>query len=636
MKPPSTDLPAVSSEAILLQLAKILASPVFQGAERSTKLLRYLVEQTANGHADGLKEYTLGAEALGKGSSFDPRTDTIVRAEATRLRNRLEKYYDAEGRADPIVISLPRGSYVPRFQEQIPPAAEDVETSEERKLPPPARLSRLALVFGVAACVFAGIVTWTLWHAPVPDDAVSIAVLPFANLSTDPGQEFFSDGITDEISGVLAKIPDLHVVGRSSVFQFKGKNKDLRTIGRALGATHLIEGSVRKEGSRVRISVQLAKADSGLQIWSDTYDRALTDVFAIQEDIAKAIAMSLRTPLGLHPGEWLISNRIADPDVYELYLRGRAQLRARRIEGYEALTALVARAPGFAPGWAMLANAYGIEIIAAPRRRDFKMGALFQDKAEAAARKAIELDPADAGGYSELAAVQTSRGKWTEAEDLYRQALALDPSDSEVLHNYSQTLFAVGRLKEALRVRERLHALEPLVPIYNQLTAGIMQANGQVDASIAILENDPSNNAQRNINLAEAYAIKGRFAGAANALLRITFQIDRGSVESAARLLDHAPSTPPTRDKLPALDAELGFVYAYIGAPERMLDYPETAAKEGNFRPIQMVWRPSAAPLRKTERFKAFMRQAGLVDHWRMRGWPDLCRPANEDDFVCE
>src|SRR5882672_1710364 len=144
-----------------------------------------------------------------------------------------------------------------------------------------------------------------------PAGAISIAVLPFANLSDDKQQEFFSDGMTDEISGALAKIPDLRVVGRSSAFQFKGENKDLRTIGQALGATHLIEGSVRKAGARVRISAQLVQAGNGLQVWSENYDRELTDVFAIQEDIAKAIAMSLRMPLGLKPGETLITSRIA-------------------------------------------------------------------------------------------------------------------------------------------------------------------------------------------------------------------------------------------------------------------------------------------------------------------------------------
>jgi len=125
---------------------------------------------------------------------------------------------------------------------------------------------------------------------------ISIAVLPFSNLSSDPEQEFFSDGMTEEITAALAKVVDLRVVARTSAFQFKDANKDMRIVGQALGATHLIEGSVRKAGNRVRITAQLIKTDDGTHIWSENYDRELTDVFAIQEDIAQAIAGALRVP----------------------------------------------------------------------------------------------------------------------------------------------------------------------------------------------------------------------------------------------------------------------------------------------------------------------------------------------------
>jgi len=260
---------------------------------------------------------------------------------------------------------------------------------------------------------------------------------------------------------------------------------------------------------------------------------------------------------------------------------------------------------------------------------------LLTDKEEAAARKAVQLDASYVGGYSELAAAQTRRGNWAQAEDLYKKALSLDSNDSSLLNVYSQTLAAIGRLKEALRVRERLRALEPLVPGYNQITARIMLANGQVDASILILEPDLSTGARRNVYLAEAYAIKGQFADAADTLLRITSEIDRRSVEDAARLLRSAPDGSDRPAKLPALVGDLGFVYAYTGTPERMLEIPENAAKEGSLMTVATVWRPTAAPLRKTGRFKALVRNVGLVDYWRARGWPDLCRPVGADDFAC-
>ena len=468
-----------------------------------------------------------------------------------------------------------------------------------------------------------------------PASAISIAVLPFLNLSGDAGQEFFSDGMTEEITSALAMVPDLKVVARTSAFQFKGEKNDMRAVGQALNATHLVEGSVRKVGDRVRISAQLIEASSGTHLWSENYDRQLSDIFATQEEIARTVVGSLMAPLGLAPGERLVSNRSIDPESYEQYLRGVAQVRSSDPGAGPTLETVVARAPAFAPGWAMLGGAYRAAAAVAARRGDFKADSLFTDKEEAAARRAIELDRSYAGGYSELAAAQTRRGKWAEAEDLYKQALALDPNNSVLLHVYGQTLVAAGHIKEGLRVRERLRTLDPLVPAYNQATARLMVANGQIDASIAILEPDLSSGVRRNVFLAEAYAAKGRFADAADTLLRITTEIDRRSVEDAARLLRSAPSKSDAPEKLPALVAELGFVYAYIGAPERVLEHPEKAAKQGILITVSTVWHPAAAPIRKTERFKALIRNAGLVDYWRARGWPDLCRPIGADDFVC-
>jgi TolB-like protein len=149
-----------------------------------------------------------------------------------------------------------------------------------------------------------------------PTGGISIAVLPLANLSGDAAQEFLSDGMTDEITSALARVQSLRVVGRSSAFQFKGQSKDLRAIGEALGATYLIDGSVRRAGDRVRVTAQLVKADDGIGLWTDTYDRELIDVFAIEEDIAQAIAGALRAAR-FGGGRRLVSSRTADVDSFE-------------------------------------------------------------------------------------------------------------------------------------------------------------------------------------------------------------------------------------------------------------------------------------------------------------------------------
>ena len=274
-------------------------------------------------------------------------------------------------------------------------------------------------------------------------NAISIAVLPFANVTGDASQEFFSDGMTDEISGALAKISDLRVVGRASAFQFKGENKDLRAIGQSLGATHLIEGSVRKAGNRVRISAELVQADNGLQVWSDNYDRDLTDVFAIQEDIAKAIAMSLRMPLGLKPGENLVNSRTKDESVHEEYLRAKALVRTRSIgnagaqglaeltEAARRLEQVVAREPDYAPAWALLGLAYGYIPLRGLGGGDFEkvrsMAADVIPKGEAAANRAIEVDPKNADGYFTLGFIQHVRAKQQLAMESFAKAIALDP-----------------------------------------------------------------------------------------------------------------------------------------------------------------------------------------------------------------
>ena len=210
---------------------------------------------------------------------------------------------------------------------------------------------------------------------PAPG-GISIAVLPFANLSGDSGQEFFSDGMTEEINAALTKVPDLHVVARTSAFEFKGQNGNVRAVGQALGATHLIEGSVRKAGNRVRITAQLVRADNGLNLWSENYDRDLTDIFAIQEEIAKAIAVSLRVPLGLQQGETLVRSRTKDEASYEDYLRAKALVRSREANSGTGLPRPAScwnrsspAIPILRPAWALLGLTPTVNLVFLGRRK---------------------------------------------------------------------------------------------------------------------------------------------------------------------------------------------------------------------------------------------------------------------------
>ncbi|MHB1205340.1 MAG: hypothetical protein ACYCZX_07220 [Rhodospirillaceae bacterium] len=477
---------------------------------------------------------------------------------------------------------------------------------------------------------------------------ITVAVLPFLNLSSDKEQEFFSDGMTEEITSALAKVKGLRVVGRTSAFEFKGQNKDLRTIGKALSASHVLEGSVRKSGSRVRITGQLIKVDDGTHIWTEDYDRELTDVFAVQDDIARAIAGALQVPLGLQAGAMLVANRIADTDSYQDYLRAKAIVRGRGTAGNDVTEAVrlleqvVARDPGYAPAWSMLSRAYSFvpQDTAAFRYGQGeelrRLGEAYLPKARAAARRAIVLNPTDADAYVTLSREDISKG-WLEADDLGRQALRLDPDNPDVIHSYSIHLAGAGRVKEALPLRQRLRTIEPFVPVFNLVTGRILAEDGQYAAAAAILKALPSNIGRGP--LGATYAAMGKYKEAADVILSAPEdQFPPRTGEAAVRLLRQAPAKGVARE-LPKLGGNLAFAYLYVGATEQFVDSflapLEEQGNAGYLGAFDQLWSPWAAAARKTERFKALMRKMGLVDYWRARGWPDVCHPTTGDDFEC-
>jgi TolB-like protein len=482
--------------------------------------------------------------------------------------------------------------------------------------------------------------------APAKPVGISVAVLPFVNLSRDPDQVFFSDGMTEEITAALANVKGLNVVARTSAFAFKGKNEDVRAIGRALSATEIIEGSVRKQGNQVRITAQLIRADTGDHIWTDSYDRELKDVFAVQEDIARSIAAALQVPLGLKQGESLISNRDIDPESYQNYLRAAALIRSRQpgvplSASIALLEQVVARQPDYAPAWALLAQAYRLMPIYDP---DFRKGSLeqvrrmvieSQPKAETAAQRAIQLDPRNADAYTVLAGIQAAGRKSLAAEQLLARALSLDPLNPFALEQYSLFLAFHGRIKLAVGMREQLRSLEPLVPIYNFITARMLSVAGDNARALAIAEALPSDFSLRAEAIARINAEMGRHREAADAILKAPPELyPLGAFETAARLLRQAP-TPAKQENIPDLGG-LSWVFAYVGLPERALEFDERVTDAGSFSvQFDYFWSPENAAVRKTERFKALVRKMGLVDYWRAKGWPEFCHPKTGDDFAC-
>lgn len=264
-----------SPESVRAQLDKILASHAFAGAERPGRFLRFIVEQALIGNQ--LKETLVGVEVFGRKPGYDPRFDGVVRVEAVKLRSRLKEYCETEGDADPVRIDLPKGGYLPCF-EALP--SQPVEPIEKGAAPPPRRVWwtdwRLIAPPLALAVLIAGYLLARRSHPrPVTPDSSSIAVLPFVNLSSNKENEYFSDGLTDDLINALTKVRGLRVVARGSAFQFKGKNPDIRAVGRQLNVAAVLEGSVQRSGNRLRITAQLSSVADGYHVWSESYDRRL-------------------------------------------------------------------------------------------------------------------------------------------------------------------------------------------------------------------------------------------------------------------------------------------------------------------------------------------------------------------------
>ena len=353
----------------------------------------------------------------------------------------------------------------------------------------------------------------------------SIAVLPFVNLSSDPEQEYFSDGISEELLNLLAQIPDLHVTSRSSAFAFKDKEISIPDVASQLGVAHVLEGSVRKSGTRVRITAQLIEAESDRHLWSDTYDRELEDIFAIQDEISAAIVDALVDAMALEAGSNLPINHSAgvNSEAYTTFLLARHQRNLRTTEGYLASKELFQKAvdqdPGFALAYAELAQTWLLEAYG------FGDGSITVDKALAEAEplieRALDLD-------SELADAWAVKGFWMRADNnesasipLFEKAIELNPSHSLAVNWLSLALRQTLRFRDELEVLRMGHRLDPLsVAIAANLVRSLTRF-GYYDEADKVLEN------LQKVNLgmlgsarAQALFMRGRYADAVEAALR--------------------------------------------------------------------------------------------------------------------
>ena len=308
----------------------------------------------------------------------------------------------------------------------------------------------------------------------------SIAVLPFVNMSPDPEQAYFSDGISEELLNLLAKIPELRVISRSSAFAFKGKNINIVEVGEQLNVAHVLEGSVRQSGDRIRVTAQLIEARTDSHLWSETYDREMGDIFGIQDDIAAMVVDQLKLELlGEQP-----RSAPADPEAYRLFLQARHVAQLGTPESLEEAIGLYQQAleidPDYVPAWDALAVAYDNQV--AMGLRPMQAGA---ELARAATERALALDPDYAQAHAELGWIATAYdSNLSAAARHYERALSLDPDNIYILSGAAVLLKTLGRVSDALALEQHVVAHDPLNPsIHNN--AGVSYFHtGQWDQAI--------------------------------------------------------------------------------------------------------------------------------------------------------
>jgi adenylate cyclase len=287
----------------------------------------------------------------------------------------------------------------------------------------------------------------------------SIAVLPFANMSSDPENEFFSDGISDELINLLTKLPQLRVSSRTSSFAFKSKNLNVRTIAAELGVKTVLEGSVRRAGNRVRITAQLIDADVDSHLWSETYDRDLDDIFAVQDEIAHRIVDALE--ISLSPGQERAIQKIPTSDIraYDCYLRGRKFFHEQRGGSMDQALRMFRQAIEIDPGFA---RAYaGIADAAAYNYTFYDREAAHLEQADAASRKALELDPELAEAHSARGHVLALQKRHDEAATEFETAIRLDPQLYEAYFFYARSEYLRGDIEKTALLYEKASAVQP-------------------------------------------------------------------------------------------------------------------------------------------------------------------------------
>jgi TolB-like protein len=451
---------------------------------------------------------------------------------------------------------------------------------------------------------------------PAPPPPQSIAVLPFLDMSERHDQEYFSDGLSEELIDLLAKLPQLQVIARTSSFSFKGKSDDIPTIGRRLNVANILEGSVRKSVNRLRVTTQLIRADNGVHIWSDTYERDLKDVFDVQDEIAGAVVAALK--VHLLPSQRPEVQRTQNTEAYSFYLQGRQFAKRATDDDWRRATEAYRKAIELDPNFAAAYAGLAVAQVWAAEKHDEELRAI------PSAEKAVELAPDQVEGYVARAFVrQDVNWDWPGAMADLEKALRLAPGDSDAHSGYARLLLDLGSMKEGVAEASKAAELDPLSSVAWKRLAAFSLVNREFsaahDANRRALELSPED-PRAQLQLGVLLLREGRFPEAIAAYHKVSIDVFRlVGLAMAEHSLGHTEESQQAFDELIAKyaadsPAQVAWVYAWRSERNKAFEWLERAYREHDGDITALKWSPFVDSLRGDPRFGAMLRKLKLPD----------------------
>jgi TolB-like protein/tetratricopeptide (TPR) repeat protein len=633
--PDDTVSPSLSRGDVSAALERILASEAFCNARRPSQFLRFIVESALAGEQKRIKEYLIGVEVFERPSDYDPKTDPVVRIEAGRLRKKLAEYYAGPGGSDPVIVDLPKGGYVPVIRPRVaqvalspaePTSAPRPEPIPIRSDSPISKFIFLAVVFViVGAMLFSA---YYLRQRAKQNAPTAVAVLPFLNLSPNPAtgaDDYLSDGITEDLTTTLAQLKGLRVVAATSSFQFRGKSEDVRKIGQMLNASAILEGSLTKSGSNLRIDAQLVNAKNGYSLWSKAYEIRDGDLSTSEQDIVQEATrvLGFSDPATAHS----VKRDTTNSEAHELYLQGRYLFSKRTApemnESIHRFERAIAADPNYALAYSGLADAYAVMAV----NRQLAP-AVAVPRAKEALEHALQLDPNLAQAHATLGLIESQcEWNWRGAEAEFRKAVELQPNYAEAHHWAGLNYMTMGQFAAAEAEFRQAQVLDPLSLMITEGLAENYYYARRYDDSINTVNNMPHDGTIGWVVRANSLVMKGKYAEMIKSMpaaiaaedptrvrltaVGLTLSGDRSAGMKIFAELERNQQHVDTLYGVTS-PTDLGMGYAAIGENERALFWLEKAYEEHDPPLAEIKVSPFVDGLRSDARFQELLRKSGI------------------------